>query len=508
MPDRLGQRLARLTRPPQGGAQDRAQSAMLVVMAMVAAHFLVGTAGVLAVGLSVGGALAWIWAYAPRPDAPAPCLDESDTPCLVLRFSATCGNGAPIARDCLVEAVDLIEHRLRSECRSGDRLIRRESTSIAILPTGKHDTADMVQLACRMQRISARPLHGFNPRVELTPAVGFARLGQADSPTEEGAIRLAESAAAAAQRAGPGQIRAWSASLQHADTHRQRRAETLRRALAEGQIRPWFQPQISTDTSEITGLEALARWEHPDRGPIPPAEFLTDLLAAGLGKDLTRAMLAGSLEALVAWDKAGANIGRVAINLSDSDLGDPDLPAAVAAALGMAGLPAMRLGLEVLESVVCSDSGGPMARNLGALSELGCHIDLDDFGTGSASITTIRNLPVQRLKIDRSFIVGVDRDREQQAMVSAMITVADQLGLDTLAEGVETAGEHAMLAQLGCAHVQGYGIAPPMSVSALRDWALQHCASPPGPPRAQTRTATAVHPPGSARARRSGGKTA
>ena len=144
--------------------------------------------------------------------------------------------------------------------------------------------------------------------------------------------------------------------------------------------------------------------------------------------------------------------------------------------LGRFDLTPNRLSVEVLETVVASNDDDMITRNINALSALGCQIDLDDFGTGHASISSIRRFSVSRIKIDRSFVAKVDKDRDQQRMVSAILTMAEQLDLDTLAEGVETGGEHAMLAQLGCRHVQGYGLGRPMPFAATLDWLHAHRA--------------------------------
>jgi EAL domain-containing protein (putative c-di-GMP-specific phosphodiesterase class I) len=133
-----------------------------------------------------------------------------------------------------------------------------------------------------------------------------------------------------------------------------------------------------------------------------------------------------------------------------------------------------RLVVEVLETVVATKAEDVVIRNLAGLARLGCCLDLDDFGTGHASITNIRRFSIERIKIDRSFVTRIDEDLEQQKMVGAILTMADRLGLDTLAEGVETAAEQAMLARLGCGHVQGFGIARPMpmreTVAWIRAW--------------------------------------
>jgi EAL domain-containing protein (putative c-di-GMP-specific phosphodiesterase class I) len=129
-----------------------------------------------------------------------------------------------------------------------------------------------------------------------------------------------------------------------------------------------------------------------------------------------------------------------------------------------------RLVIEVLETVVANRSEDVVIRNLAGLARLGCCLDLDDFGTGHASITSIRRFSIERIKIDRSFVTRIDDDLEQQKMVTAILTMAERLGLDTLAEGVETAAERAMLARLGCGHVQGFGIARPMPIKETDAW--------------------------------------
>ena len=133
-----------------------------------------------------------------------------------------------------------------------------------------------------------------------------------------------------------------------------------------------------------------------------------------------------------------------------------------------------RLAIEVLETVVAQSPGDTVTRNINALARLGCLIDLDDFGTGHASLSSLRRLAVGRLKIDRSFVTGIDGDRDQQRMVSAILSMSERLGLESLAEGVETAEEHAMLAQLGCGHVQGFGIGHPMPAADMPAWAARH----------------------------------
>ena len=262
----------------------------------------------------------------------------------------------------------------------------------------------------------------------------------------------------------------------------------LQGALENGQIKAWFQPQLSTDTGQISGFEALARWDHPTRGLISPDEFLPALQDAGKMELLGRAILRDALTAMRTWQDMGFDIPRVGVNFATEELRDPKLLDRIGWELDRFDLVPAQLAVEILESVVASSPEDTVTRNIRGLGDLGCHIDLDDFGTGHASISSIRRFAVQRLKIDRSFVMKVDCDIEQQRMVNAILLMAEQLGLETLAEGVETAGEHAMLAQLGCHDVQGFGIGRPMPVEDTAQWIATHMEKLTPPPEIGRKT--------------------
>jgi EAL domain-containing protein (putative c-di-GMP-specific phosphodiesterase class I) len=245
-------------------------------------------------------------------------------------------------------------------------------------------------------------------------------------------------------------------------------------ALENGQIQAWFQPQLSTDTGKVAGFEALARWQHPLHGAIAPSEFLPAVTAAGSTDRLGQVILHQALAALQSWAAGGFEVPTVSVNLTEQDLRDPALPDRIKWELDRFDLAPERLCIEVLESVVLPLGDETIPRNISALAELGVGIDLDDFGTGTASIAAIRRFAVDRIKIDRSFVTRIDLDRGQQDMVAAILSMAERLGLATLAEGVETVGEHAMLAQLGCGAVQGFGISAPLPLNQTQDWIRRH----------------------------------
>lgn len=366
--------------------------------------------------------------------------------------------------------------RLVSALRGPDMIARVRPGCFAVLlaPMRRLDLEAMVQVAARLQSAIAPSVSLDATRLYVTASIGFCLAARAPQQSARGLVDAAIAAARDAVRCGPGAIRAYSAEI----ALRQQQTEDLRgsleRAFDEGQIQPWFQPQISTDTGALTGLEALARWVHPERGVVPPAEFLPAVMDAGLAARLCDTMLASALSSLRKWDQAGIRIPRVAVNFSESELRDPRLVERIKWELDRFDLRPERLCIEILETVVADSTADIIQRNLAGLSRLGCPLDLDDFGTGHASLGSIRRFGVGRLKIDRSFITHVHEDREQQRTVAAILSLAEQLGLDTLAEGVELQEEHNMLAQLGCKHVQGFVLARPMPFEDVVPWLTQY----------------------------------
>lgn len=366
--------------------------------------------------------------------------------------------------------------RLGTSLRAGDVVARLSGHGFAVslAPVRRFDLEGAVQMAARLQSAVTAPLAVDELTVHPSVSIGFCLADRAPALLGSALLNAAQAAADEAVRNGPGAIRAYQPDMARRRADRAQLRAGLEHALDEGQIRPWFQPQLSTDTGEISGFEALARWHHPERGIIAPSEFLPLIEDAGLSERLGEVILYGALSALTRWDKAGHSIARVAVNFSASELRNPRLPDKLKWELDRFSLAPHRLTIEVLESVVARSDNDVIVTNLARVAELGCGIDLDDFGTGQASIANIRRFAVRRIKVDRCFVARSDTDPEQKRMVAAILSLCDQLGLDTVAEGVETPGEHATVAQLGCGHVQGFGIARPMAVEESFGWIARH----------------------------------
>ncbi|MBT8455836.1 MAG: GGDEF domain-containing protein [Rhodobacteraceae bacterium] len=368
----------------------------------------------------------------------------------------------------------IVAARISGALRQSDIVARLDGPRFCVvLSSGaRADLETLIQVATRLQRIIEAPCSLDGTRAFITISVGFCTPARAPTRSGTALIEAAEHALADAARTGTATIRAYSDEMGKRARAQGELNDELPGAIDSDQLRPWFQPQVTTETGELAGFEVLARWEHPDRGVLAPADFLPMLEQQGLLERLGEVMLYHSLNALRAWDAAGLNVPKISLNFSAEELRNPKIVDKIRWELDRFDLSPDRLSIEVLETVIAQTSSDMIIRNLRAFAELGCSVDLDDFGTGHASIANIKRFSVGRIKIDRSFITQIDSDIDQQNIVSAILTLADRLELQTLAEGVETAAERAVLAQLGCQYIQGYGIARPMPFEQVESWTL------------------------------------
>lgn len=468
------------------------QIAAMVPVAGLLAYWVIGEAGLSALAAAIPLGLLAL-GLAPGPRLPEAISDQvtarldatlseisatgGATGCFVIQFDDTALLCDRLGRTRQSELLAASVARLRGALRPGDMLYTLEdgSLAIALARTPRLDLEIMVRIAARLHLVVQQPMTLTQGPVQVTCSVGFCQSQQLARPTGRALLDAAQVAGDEAARFRPGAIRGYSADLARARADRDALRAGFASAVDRGEIRAWFQPQLSTDSGEVSGIEALVRWHHPDRGCLAPGVFLPAIEGTDLMELLGLTMLTQSLAALAELDRKGLRVPTVAVNFSPKELQDPQLPERLRWTLDRFQLAPARLTVEVLESVVAGDGDEVIASNIGRIAAMGCGVDLDDFGTGNASIAAIRRFALNRLKIDRSFVREVDQSREQQKLVTAILSLAERLGLETLAEGVETQGEHALLAQLGCGHVQGYVVARPMPVEDLVTWlSAQH----------------------------------
>jgi EAL domain-containing protein (putative c-di-GMP-specific phosphodiesterase class I) len=242
----------------------------------------------------------------------------------------------------------------------------------------------------------------------------------------------------------------------------------LRQAIDSDQLLLHYQPKRDFQTRRVTGVEALVRWQHPEHGLIPPDEFIVPAEKTGLIKPLTHWVLRTALCQCLTWHQQGLRFG-IAVNLSARNLQDPQLPDQVAKLLFDCALPQGSLGLEITESIIMTEPVRAM-EVLTQLNQMGIRLSIDDFGTGYSSLGYLNRLPVEEIKIDRSFIKDMVVDEDAAVIVRSTIELGRNLGLKVVAEGVENQAIWDKLSALGCDAAQGYYMCRPLPVAELTRW--------------------------------------
>ena len=254
-------------------------------------------------------------------------------------------------------------------------------------------------------------------------------------------------------------------------------AGEIKRDLSRGCFVPFFQPQVSLPDGKVVGLETLARWIGSDGKIIPACDFVPIAQDTGLIGEIDRQMTLGALDLLGGLMSEGRLDLRTSINLSSTELRDPDAPDRLLDQLFARGIPARFLTVEILESTLLDDRSDVIATNIAALDRAGCLIELDDFGTGHTALASLQRFPVHKIKIDRSLIHNIHEDSAKLAIVRGIVALCRSLEVGVIAEGVESQAEISVLTDLGIELFQGYAIAKPMPARKLRQWLAEQAAS-------------------------------
>jgi diguanylate cyclase len=358
-----------------------------------------------------------------------------------------------------------LARRLRSVLRRGDvlgRLAGDEFTVLAHELRGAHDAEVIVGKIFTALRepfvIRARDIH-------VTVSVGVS-LFPSDGLTFELLLRRADTAMRCAREVSRGSFRFYSPDMRCIADDRWALESELRYAVAEGQLELHYQPKVDIAANRVRSAEALVRWRHPVRGLVPPSTFIPVAEETGLIVPLGEWVLREACRQMRKWLDAGMTPIRIAVNLSAKQFRDDDLMATVQSALDDAQLQPGYLELELTESSVMHDPE-KSAATLQRLSAMGVHISIDDFGTGYSSLSHLRRFPLDKLKIDRSFVRDLMRNPDDASIVKAIISLAHNLRLRVVAEGVETAEQLEFLRELGCDQYQGFYCSPAVPADAF-----------------------------------------
>jgi diguanylate cyclase (GGDEF)-like protein len=355
-----------------------------------------------------------------------------------------------------------LAERLAGELQADELLARLGGDEFGILlPSAT--CAEATRTAARLHAALEEPFPLRGLPLEVAASIGV--VGYPEHGDDVDALLQRADVAMYMAKDGHARTAVYDPELDTNDALRLVLAGELRRAIEAGELLVYFQPKAELATGEIVGAEALVRWQHPERGFIPPNDFIPIAERTGLIKPLSRYVLAAAVRQCQAWNEAGLEL-HVAVNLTIPDLLDLDVPDHISALLAETGVRPEQLELEITETTILADPVH-VRQVLMRLHELGLRIAIDDFGTGYSSLAYLKRLPVQAIKIDRSFVMGMCEDASDATIVRSTIDLARNLGLEVVAEGVETNEIWDALRALNCSLAQGYLIGRPAPAAEL-----------------------------------------
>ena len=365
--------------------------------------------------------------------------------------------------------------QLRRSLPADAFLVRLGGDEFAVIRTGSGGGESEDALAHRLLATFQEPLACADRTVQVGTSIGAARFPD-DGTDAETLMRAADLALHAAKAAGRNRFERFRTAMMTAVQQRKELQDDLRRAITVGALEVYLQPQIDLTSGGCIGAEALLRWRHPTQGWISPGVFIPLAEETGLILPLGRFVLEESCREAMRWQGA-ATQATVAVNVSPAQFLYQDIYAEVCEVLTATGLPPHRLELEITEGLLMRDKRAAMAV-LKRLEALGVQLAVDDFGTGYSSLSYLKQFPVQKLKVDQSFVREIEASASDKMIVRTIVTLASGLGLKTIAEGIEKPAQSRILSDLGCEEGQGYLFARPMPAADFRAWATTWAAQP------------------------------
>ncbi|NML26975.1 sensor domain-containing protein [Zoogloea dura] len=365
-----------------------------------------------------------------------------------------------------------VAKRLSATVRTSDIVARLGGDEfVVVLPDGA-DATDAAHVADKIVRAISAPYLINGQEQRTSPSIGICLYP--DDATEIGdLLKNADVAMYHAKAMGRGNFQFFTEGMNAATTRRLSLESELRSGLEREQFVLHYQPQLDLRSGRLVGVEALIRWNHPSRGLIPPAEFIPVAEEAGIIDAIGDWVLQEACRQLGAWREAGLDPLRMSINLSTGQFLDKTLPARIAELLEVHGLHAGLLDLEVTESVSMA-SPNETIEVMRALTGSGLSLSIDDFGTGYSSLAYLKLFPIRTLKIDRSFVKDIETDPSDADICDVTVLLAHRLGLEVVAEGVETEAQLKFLRSIGCEKIQGYLISPPVPAAQIESLVRRH----------------------------------
>ncbi|HQS20205.1 MULTISPECIES: EAL domain-containing protein [unclassified Acidovorax] len=361
-----------------------------------------------------------------------------------------------------------VAERLRQSVRDTDLVARLSGDEFVAVLTDIHTPDDAAVVADKLIDTMRSAFTVGNLPLTMSPSIGIS-LFPGDDTTVQGLLRCADTAMYHAKDSGRGNRQFYQPGMDVHATDVLQQERQLREAIASNAFVLHYQPQICLADGSLKGFEALVRWRHPERGLVGPDEFITFSESRGLITPIGRWVMHEACRQLKAWQDEGLAMVPVAVNLSALEFRQRDVAGEIAAVLHATGLEPRFLEIELTESVLMHHTG-QVLETLNAIKALGVGVTIDDFGTGYSSLAYLKRYPIDKLKIDRSFVMDTPQSADDVAIVTAIIQMGHSLQLKTVAEGVETAEQKELLHRLGCDLVQGFLVSAPMDAQATQRW--------------------------------------
>lgn len=358
------------------------------------------------------------------------------------------------------ELLKQLANRLVATVRADDTVARISGDEFALILEGIEYSKQSVVATEKLLSVLNEPFELGGQKILVSASLGVS-LYPSDGDTHELLIRNADAALSQAKRTGRNNYQFYTEALTAEAYEYLFYENALRSALEKEEFYLVYQPQFSLATTELVGMEVLLRWQHPEQGLISPGVFIPIAERAGLISGIGEWVLREACKQALIWHQQGYNTGRIAVNVAGPQIARGDLPQVVEKVLHETGLPASLLALEVTESFVMDRTEDATAQ-LNALRDMGIEIAIDDFGTGYSSLSYLKKLPIDKLKIDQSFVAELGNSEDDLAIAEAVIALSKALKLKTIAEGVETEQQAMLLTEKGCAQVQGFLYSKPI----------------------------------------------
>ena len=368
-----------------------------------------------------------------------------------------------------------VTQRLAHCLRKSDTVARQGGDEFVVVLTDFDVIGEIAEVAEKIIAALAEPVTLRDHEIHIGASIGIALFPQ-DGDDVTSLMRDADTAMYRAKNAGRNTFRFFDVQMDGEATERLSLEAGLRHALDHGEFRLFYQPKVNLETGKVSGAEALIRWASPERGEVAPDQFIPLAEESGLITRIGDWVLEEACRQLATWSEAGLTI-RVAVNVSARQFFDADFSAKVAALLERHRLSPSALEVELTESTVMSDPDRAIGQ-LGRLQTLGVTVSIDEFGTGYSSLSYLKRLPLDTIKIDRSFVHHLDNQTDNAAIVRAILGLGEALGMSTIAEGIETEAEERHLQNAGCAVGQGFKYARPLPASDFLDWVRRHEGGP------------------------------